>query len=54
MCSSDLTCPTCGEPVFDTYQRIVGFLVPSRAYSKDRYKEFTARQWYEDAELRGE
>ena len=48
------TCPTCGEPVFDTYQRIVGFLVPSRAYSKDRYKEFTARQWYEDAELRGE
>ena len=47
-------CPNCGEPVFDTYQRIVGFLVPSRNYSKDRYKEFTARQWYEDAELRGE
>src|SRR5574344_873793 len=48
------TCPTCGEPVFDTYQRIVGFLVPSRAYSKDRYREFTARQWYEDGELRGD
>jgi len=47
-------CPNCGEPVFDTYQRIVGFLVPSRNYSKDRYKEFTARQWYEDAELREE
>lgn len=47
-------CPNCGEPVFDTYQRIVGFLVPSRSYSKDRYKEFTARQWYEDAELRGD
>jgi ribonucleoside-triphosphate reductase len=43
-------CPHCGEPVFDTYQRIVGFLVPSRAYSKDRFKEFTARRWYGYAE----
>ena len=39
-------CPVCGEPVFDTYQRIVGYLVPSRAYSKDRFREFTTRQWY--------
>lgn len=44
-------CPTCGEPVFDTYQRIVGYLVPSRAYSKDRFKEFSARRWYEWAEM---
>ena len=47
-------CPTCGEPVYDTYSRIVGFLVPTRAYSKDRYKEFNVRQWYTEAELRSE
>jgi len=44
-------CPVCGEPVFDTYQRIVGYLVPTRAYSKDRFKEFTAREWFNYAEL---
>lgn len=43
-------CPVCGEPVFDTYQRIVGYLVPSRAYSKDRFREFNTRQWYNYAE----
>lgn len=30
------TCPVCGEPVYDTYHRIVGFLEPRRTYSKDR------------------
>lgn len=44
-------CPICGEGVFDTYQRIVGYLVPTRSYSKDRFKEFTTRQWYEYAEM---
>ena len=44
-------CPTCGEPVYDTYQRIVGYLVPTRSYSKDRLKEFSTRQWYEYAEM---
>lgn len=44
-------CPVCGEGVQDTYQRIVGYLVPTRAYSKDRFKEFTTRQWYEYAEM---
>lgn len=39
-------CPHCGEPVFDTYQRIVGYLVPTRSYSKTRLLEFTTRQWY--------
>lgn len=39
-------CPHCGEPVYDTYQRIVGYLVPTRAYSKDRFKEFNTRRWY--------
>ena len=47
-------CPHCGEPVFDTYQRIVGYLVPSRAYSKDRFKEFNTRQWYTYAEAMSE
>lgn len=45
------TCPTCGESVYDTYQRVVGYLVPSRAYSKNRLKEFNARQWFEFAEM---
>ena len=44
-------CPVCGEPVFDTYQRIVGYLVPSRSYSKDRQREFNTLQWYEYAEM---
>jgi len=47
-------CPTCGEPVFDTYQRIVGYLVPTRSYSKDRFKEFNTRKWYEYAEMLSE
>lgn len=47
-------CPTCGKPVIDTYQRIVGFLVPSKAYSKDRFREFNARKWYNYAELKGD
>ncbi len=44
------TCPTCGKGVHDTYQRIVGYLVPSRAYSQDRLREFTSRQWFDHAE----
>jgi ribonucleoside-triphosphate reductase len=44
-------CPECGEPVYDTYQRIVGFLVPTRSYSKDRFKEFTTRMWFNYAEM---
>ena len=47
-------CPVCGEPVFDTYQRIVGYLVPTRNYSKDRFKEYNTRRWYEYAEMLGE
>lgn len=46
-------CPNCGEPVNDTYQRIVGYLVPTRAYSKERFREFNTRRWYNYAtELR--
>lgn len=47
-------CPTCGEGVMDTWQRIVGFLEPVRSYSKDRKKEFSTRQWYEYADMKGE
>ena len=47
-------CPVCGEGVFDTYQRIVGFLEPVRTYSKDRKKEFSTRQWYDYAALKTE
>lgn len=47
-------CPQCGERACDTYQRVVGFLTPSRSYSKERFKEFSARQWYETAAMYGE
>ena len=40
------TCPECGGEVIDTYQRIVGYLVPSRNYSKERKIEFSKRNWY--------
>jgi len=46
-------CPICGEPVVDTWQRIVGFLTPSHAYSKPRFKEFNARQWYQAGLMHG-
>lgn len=48
------TCPNCGEPVYDTFQRIVGFLTPTRAYSKDRFREFNSRQWYNFASMKQE
>lgn len=47
-------CPTCGEDIYDTYQRIVGFLEPVRSYSKDRKKEFNTRQWYDYAEMKND
>lgn len=46
-------CPECGKPVYDTWQRIVGFLTPSKAYSSARFKEFTAREWYDTALIHG-
>ena len=47
-------CPECGEEKSDTYQRVVGFLTPSKSYSKERFKEFSARQWYDTAVMYGE
>ena len=47
-------CPECGEHACDTYQRVVGFLTPSKSYSKERFKEFSAREWYDTAAMYGE
>ena len=47
-------CPTCGAGIKDSYQRIVGYLVPTRSYSKDRLREFNARKWFDYASLLNE
>lgn len=39
-------CPRCGEPVSDTFTRVVGFYTPTSAYQKIRKKEFSERKWY--------
>lgn len=41
------TCPICGEPVADTYARVVGFYTPVSSYQKIRKKEFNNRKWYD-------
>jgi len=40
------TCPKCGQPIADTYSRVVGFYVPVSSYQKIRKQEFDKRQWY--------
>ncbi len=40
-------CPKCGKDVADTYSRVVGFLVPVSAYSKERKHEFEQRKWFD-------
>lgn len=44
-------CPECGGHKVTTYQRIVGFLVPTVTYSETRKKEFEMRKWAEKADL---
>jgi hypothetical protein len=39
------TCPVCGEETETTYQRIIGYLVPTKTYSKERKEEFKLRDW---------
>ncbi len=39
-------CPTCGGAKTDTYSRIVGFIVPTSSFSKERAKEYSERYWY--------
>jgi hypothetical protein len=38
-------CPTCGEKPSDTYQRCVGYLVPTKSWSDGRKKELEERDW---------
>ena len=40
-------CTVCGGKPVDTYQRIVGFLTPSKSYSKERRIEFAKRYWFD-------
>lgn len=39
------TCPICGSKPTDTYQRVVGYLVPSSSWSDGRKRELTERDW---------
>ena len=38
-------CPVCGEPIADTYARVVGFYTPTSSYQKIRKNEFDRRRW---------
>lgn len=42
---SEPYCPVCGEPIADTYARVVGFYTPTSSYQKIRKKEFDKRRW---------
>ena len=42
---SEKLCPQCGEPITDTYSRVVGFYVPVSSYQKIRKREFNGRKW---------
>jgi len=39
-------CPTCGKSKVDVFSRIVGYLVPTQSYSKERKQEFEKRRWF--------
>lgn len=40
------SCPVCGEPIADTYARVVGFYTPVSSYQTIRKREFNKRKWY--------
>lgn len=40
-------CPICGEPIADTFTRVVGFYTPVSSYQKIRKREFDNRKWYD-------
>ena len=42
---SEKNCPVCGEPIADTYSRVVGFYTPTSSYQNIRKKEFDKRKW---------
>lgn len=39
-------CPICGKEKIDVFSRIVGYLVPTQSYSKERKQEFNKRKWF--------
>ena len=39
------TCPYCGDIPSETYQRIVGYLVPTKSWSEGRRAELAERDW---------
>jgi len=39
-------CPMCGKPIRDVFSRIIGYLVPTQSYSKERKQEFDKRKWF--------
>ena len=41
------TCPICGNPIYDVYTRVVGFLVPESSFQKIRKHECDLRRWYD-------
>lgn len=40
------TCPVCGGGVDQEVTRIVGYLVPTKSFSKPRLEEYNDRRWY--------
>lgn len=42
---SEPRCPVCGEPIADTYARVVGFYTPTSSYQRIRKHEFDRRRW---------
>ena len=42
---SEQRCPVCGEPIADTYARVVGFYTPTSSYQRIRKNEFDKRRW---------
>lgn len=46
-------CPICSKPKVTTYQRIVGFLVAEKTYSKARKEEFKLRDWMDLNDTKG-
>lgn len=45
------TCPICGSKPVDTYQRIVGYLVPTSSWSHERRQELSERDWMGEEDL---
>jgi ribonucleoside-triphosphate reductase len=44
-------CPICGNPAVDFFVRIVGYLVPTSSFSKERKTETIQRYYYNTSEL---